>query len=123
MRRRYSMEFKDNEAIYLQIADLICENIIRKRWHVDEKIPSVRQLAIELEVNPNTVMRTFTFLQDNEIIYNKRGIGFYVSLQGIELARKMIKRKFIRNELPHFFKMLDLLDISIEEVINLNKPE
>ena len=73
------MEFKDSQAIYLQIADHICEQVLLNKWQPEERIPSVRELAVMLEVNPNTVMRTCELLQQQEIIYNKRGIGYFIS--------------------------------------------
>jgi GntR family transcriptional regulator len=113
------MEFRDNQAIYLQIADLFCENILLKKWKADEKIPSVREIAVEVEVNPNTAMRTYTYLQDKGIIYNKRGIGFFVSDEGYEKSLSLKKEKFYNQELPVFFKTLRLLGISIKEIENL----
>ena len=65
------MEFRDKQAIYIQIADYFGNNILKDIWKADEKVPSVRQLAVELDVNPNTVMRTYNHLQENNIIYNK----------------------------------------------------
>ena len=56
------MQFRETASIYLQIADYICEKILLKEWKVDERVPSVRELAMQLEVNPNTVMRTYEFL-------------------------------------------------------------
>jgi DNA-binding transcriptional regulator YhcF (GntR family) len=65
------MQFRESQAIYLQIADYVCEKIMLKEWKAEERIPSVRELAVQLEVNPNTVMRTYEFLQQQEIIYNQ----------------------------------------------------
>ena len=76
------MEFKDNEAIYLQIAGYVSELILRGKWPPDSKIPSVRELAGDLQVNPNTVMRTYELLQSQNVLYNKRGIGFFVAPAG-----------------------------------------
>jgi DNA-binding transcriptional regulator YhcF (GntR family) len=70
------MEFRENQAIYLQIAELICERILLKQWASEDKVPSVRELAVQLEVNPNTVMRTYDFLEQKDIIFTKRGMGF-----------------------------------------------
>ncbi len=70
------MEFKDTQAIYLQIVDWMCDNIVKEKWGSDERIPSVRELGVLLEVNPNTVMRAYECLQNQNIIYNKRGVGF-----------------------------------------------
>src|SRR4051794_41162898 len=72
------MQFRESIAIYLQIADYICERVLLKQWKAGERIPAVRELAVQLEVNPNTVMRTFEFLQGQNIIYNQRGIGYFV---------------------------------------------
>jgi len=62
------MDFGDSNAIYLQIADQLSENILLRRWNPGDRIPSVRELAVSIEVNPNTVMRTFNYLQDKGII-------------------------------------------------------
>jgi GntR family transcriptional regulator len=113
------MEFRDNQAIYLQIADLFCENILLRKWKADEKIPSVREIAVEVEVNPNTAMRTYTYLQEKGIIYNKRGIGFFVSDEGYEKSLTLKKEKFYNQEIPLFFKTMVLLGISIKEIENL----
>ena len=91
------MEFRDTRPIYMQIADYFCENILLKNWTGDEKIPSVREIAVMLEVNPNTAMRAFNYMQENDIIYNKRGIGYFVSKEGARKAREL-KKKAFRNE-------------------------
>ena len=72
------MEFREKQAIYLQIAEYVCDQILLKKWLAAEKILSIRDLAIALEVNPNTVQRTYDFLQQLEIISNKRGVGYFV---------------------------------------------
>lgn len=113
------MEFNDREAIYLQIANLICENILSGKWHEEERIPSIRDIAIDTEVNPNTVMRSFSYLQDQSIIYNKRGIGFFVTPGGKQRITEMKKRTFIESELPKVFKTMHLLNIGIDEVAEL----
>ncbi len=110
------MEFRDNEAIYLQIADLVSENILLGKWPAEQKIPSVRDLAVELEVNPNTVMRSYEFLQNQEIIYNKRGLGLFVAPKGKDKVKTYRREHFIRQELPVFFRNIYLLDISQEEL-------
>ncbi|HTD39554.1 MAG TPA: GntR family transcriptional regulator [Mucilaginibacter sp.] len=110
------MEFKDNEAIYLQIAALVCENILTGKWTAGQKILSVRDLAVELEVNPNTVMRSYEFLQAQEIIYNKRGLGLFVAEDGFEKVKAYRKQSFVQQNLPDFFKNIYLLGISIDDI-------
>ncbi len=113
------MNFKNDKAIYLQIADYFYESILTKSMHSDERIPSVRDLAIETEVNPNTVMRTYKYLQDNNIIYNKRGIGYFISEDAYQITHNMKKEEFITEKLPEFFRAMQNLNISISEIENL----
>lgn len=110
------MEFKDNEAIYLQIAAFVCENILTGKWAAGQKILSVRDLAVELEVNPNTVMRSYEFLQGLEIVYNKRGLGLFVAEDGFEKVKAYRKTGFVQQNLPEVFKNMYLLGISMDEI-------
>jgi len=110
------MEFKDNEAIYLQIAAFVCDNILIGKWPPGQKILSVRDLAVELEVNPNTVMRSYEFLQGMEIIYNKRGLGLFVAEDGLEKVKAYRRQTFVQGNLPEFFKNIYLLGISMDEI-------
>lgn len=110
------MEFRDNKAIYLQIAEYVCEHILLGKWKIDEKIPSVREMAVDLEVNPNTVMRTYEFLQQKNIISNKRGIGFFVAEDALNNVRSYRKTQFMNDELPVVFRNVYLLNIGFDEL-------
>ena len=110
------MEFKDKQAIYLQIADYLCEQILLGKWPPGERIPSVRDLAGMLEVNPNTVMRTYDFLQNKEIIYNKRGIGYSADENALSKILSYRKERFLEIEMPEVFRTLHILNISMEEL-------
>jgi GntR family transcriptional regulator len=110
------MEFKNNEAIYLQIAGLVCENILTGKWTAGQKILSVRDLAVELEVNPNTVMRSYELLQELLIVYNRRGQGLFVAEDGLERVIAWRKENFVRQDLPEFFKNIHLLEIPMDEI-------
>ena len=113
------MEFKDTQAIYLQIGDYVCEQILLGRWNEGDRILSVRELGVDLQVNPNTVMRTFDFLQNIEIIFNKRGVGYFVAEQAKEKIIKYRRNQFTEHELPVFFKNISLLGMSFDEVRTL----
>ncbi|MBI9070889.1 MAG: GntR family transcriptional regulator [Melioribacteraceae bacterium] len=113
------MDFSSNNAIYIQIAEYICENIILKKWNTGERIPSVRELSDTLKVNPNTIMKTFTFLQEKEIISNRRGIGYFVSDAGFSNARNYKKEKFINTDLENFFNSVYLLNIDFNDLKNI----
>lgn len=110
------MEFKGNQPIYMQIADYFCENILTQEWKENEKIPSVREIAVLVEVNPNTAIRAYTFLQDQGIIYNKRGIGYFVAEDGYSKALDMRKGEFIRKDVPVFFKTMNLLKLTFADL-------
>ena len=113
------MDFVNKQPIYMQIADYFCENIIRKEWKENEKIPSVREIAIQVEVNPNTAIRAYTFLQDQGIIYNKRGIGYFVAEDGYQKALEIRKEEFVHKDLPNLSKTMDLLSLKLDDVIQL----
>ena len=110
------MQFRESIAIYLQIADYICERILLQQWKAGERIPAVRELAVQIEVNPNTVMRTYEFLQGQNIIYNQRGIGYFVSPDAINLAMKYRKTEFIEKELPSLFRNMYMLGMNMDEL-------
>jgi len=110
------MEFRDDQAIYLQIADTFCENILLRKWKALDRIPSVRDVAVEIEVNPNTVVRTYIYLQEKGIIFNKRGVGYFVSEDGEEKTIALLKEKFVFTELPRFFKTMHLLNLSLDDM-------
>lgn len=109
------MDFKDQQAIYLQIADYVCENILLKKWPAGEKIISIRELAINIEVNPNTVQRAYDFLQQKEIISNKRGIGYFIENDADKKIKAYRKDLFFESELPGVFKNMFLLGVSVKE--------
>ena len=109
------MDFKDQQAIYLQIADYVCENILLKKWPAGEKIISIRELAISIEVNPNTVQRAYDFLQQKEIISNKRGIGYFIESDADKKIKSYRKDLFFENELPAVFKNMFLLGVGLKE--------
>jgi GntR family transcriptional regulator len=110
------MQFRESIAIYLQIADYICERILLKQWKAGERIPAVRELAVQLEVNPNTVMRTYEFLQGQNIIYNQRGIGYFVGADAVKNATQYRKTEFIEKELPNIFRNVYMLGMDIDEL-------
>lgn len=110
------MQFRETQSIYLQIADYVCEKILLKEWLQGERIPSVRELAVQLEVNPNTIMRTYEFLQQESIIFNQRGIGFFAANDALEQAARYRRDLFIEKDLPQVFRSLFLLGMDPEEL-------
>jgi GntR family transcriptional regulator len=113
------MVFRQNEAIYQQIADLACENVLSGAWKAGDRVPSVRELAGEIEVNPNTVVRTYAYLQDQGIIQNQRGLGYYVADHAPEVTRELMRRTFVSRDLPRVFRTMDLLGMGVDELRGL----
>jgi GntR family transcriptional regulator len=110
------MDFKENPAIYIQIAEYVCEQILLKKWKLGDKIISIRELAVLMEVNPNTVQRAYDFLQQRNIICNKRGIGYFVENDAMERILSFRREQFIENELPVFMRNIYLLKIDFKEI-------
>ncbi len=110
------MNYHTNQSIFIQIADQICDRVLNGTYLPDNRIPSVRELAVEMEVNPNTVMRSFERLQNHGIIYNKRGIGYFISQEAREKIRKMRHNHFVEEVLPSVFKEMFLLEVGIDEL-------
>jgi DNA-binding transcriptional regulator YhcF (GntR family) len=113
------MEFKENPAIYIQIAEYVCEQILVKKWNLGDKIISIRDLAIKMEVNPNTVQRAYDFLQQKDIITNKRGVGFFIEEDAMDRILGFRREQFMENELPVFMRNMYLLKIDFKEIKSL----
>jgi|SRR5579859_3668738 len=111
------MEFRDNEAIYLQIGGYVSQNILLGKWPAEHRLPSVRDLAMELQVNLNTVMRSYEYLQSLGVIYIKRGLGFFVAPDGYEKVKAFKKERFIQQDLAAFFTNVHLLHIDKKEIL------
>lgn len=110
------MDFKRQKAIYIQIADYLLENILAGVLTKGDKVQSVREMAATVQVNPNTVVRSFNYLQDREIIVNQRGIGYFVADDALEKTQALKREIFVQQDLPEVFKMMNLLNMSFEDV-------
>lgn len=113
------MEFKGTKAIFMQIADIMLEKVLNGTWPQGERIPSVRELAIQVEVNPNTAMRAFAYLQGEDVIHNKRGVGYFVSDDAVIKALRIKKEEFGSEYLPHFLEQARIVGFTVEELIQL----
>lgn len=115
------MDFTDRQPIYKQISDYFCKQILEKKWEPDDRVPSVREIAVQMEVNPNTAMRAFQILQEQEILINKRGIGHFIAEGAYQKTVELQRNEFIGNDLPVFFKKMKLLGFSCKELEKLYK--
>ena len=111
------MEFDPNKPIYIQIADNLCERILSGAFQPGSRIPSVREWGASIGVNPNTVARSYDLLADRKVIFNQRGIGFFVADDAIEVIRESERRKFLEEELPLLRSRAALLGIDLTDYI------
>ena len=98
--------------IYLQIAQQIKTAVAMGRLQPEDPLPSVRQLAVGLAVNPNTVARAYLDLEIEGVIYKRQGAGTFVSEQGVEMSKG--ERRRVLNE---------LLEKALVEGVNLGLTE
>ena len=110
------MDFRQNQPIYLQIAEYVCEQILLEKWKLGDKILSIRDIAVAMEVNPNTVQRAYDFLQQLGIITNKRGVGYFTEEDAMEKILTFRREQFMENELPVFLRNLYLLKIDMKDL-------
>mgnify|MGYP000426638729 FL=1 len=113
------MTFKENKPIYLQIADRIMDEILQHVYEEEGRILSVREYAGVVEVNANTVVRTYDYLQNQGIIYNKRGLGYFVSTGAAQKIVALRKETFLQQVLPDVFKEMYLLHIPMETLAEM----
>ena len=113
------MEYSEHKPIYLQNVDLMQEKILRGEWREEERIPSVREMGVMVGVNPNTIVRSYQLLESQEIIYNTRGLGYFVKEGAVVRIKDNVKNEFIATELPQFKAKAQMLGITKEELIKL----
>jgi DNA-binding transcriptional regulator YhcF (GntR family) len=115
------MIFTNDKAIYIQMADRLCDEILSGVYKDDDRIPSVREYAVLLEVNTNTAVKAYEQLAREEIIYNKRGLGYFVTPGAKKQILKARKQEFMKERLPELFRQMNLLDITMDDVAEAYK--
>lgn len=111
------MMFNNDKPIFQQMADRLCDEILALTYQDDERIPSVREYAVMLEVNTNTAVKAYEQLSRENIIYNKRGLGYYVTPGAREQILKQRRKAFLEQQLPELFRQMNLLGLGIEDVV------
>jgi DNA-binding transcriptional regulator YhcF (GntR family) len=110
------MMFNSDKPIFLQMADRLCDEILADKYKDDDRIPSVREYAVLLEVNTNTAVKAYDELARANIIYNKRGLGYFVTKGAKKQILKERKHVFMKEQLPELFRQMQLLGITLEDV-------
>lgn len=110
------MDFSENKPIYLQLADQIMDEVERREYTPGGRLPSVREYASSTGVNANTVMRTYTWLQQENIIFNKRGIGYFLEENAREKVIKARRERFFDKIIPQLVKRMKALGITLDDI-------
>jgi DNA-binding transcriptional regulator YhcF (GntR family) len=110
------MTFSNDKAIYVQMADRLCDEILAGKYQDDDRIPSVREYSVLLEVNTNTAVKAYDELARANIIYNRRGLGYFVTPGAKKQILKERKKEFMKERLPELFRQMRLLGITLEDV-------
>ena len=108
--------FTNDKPIFQQMADRLCDEILAMTYQDDDRIPSVREYAVMLEVNTNTAVKAYEQLSRANIIYNKRGMGYYVTPGARELILQERRKAFLEQTLPELFRQMRLLGLSMKDV-------
>ena len=119
-----SIDFKSTKGIFLQIAENICRQILEGTLKAGDRVPSVRDLAADFEVNRNTVLRTYALLDETGVFENRRGVGFFVSAKAVKIIRASERKEFYAEDLPEFIqkvKLLKLTEADLPELMNILK--
>ena len=110
------MNFTNDKPIYIQMADRLMDEILADKYKDDDRIPSVREYAVLLEVNTNTAVKAYDELARANIIYNKRGLGYFVTPGAKKQIMTERKKEFMKERLPELFRQMKLLGITLEDV-------
>lgn len=113
------MDFNESKNIFLQIEEWLNNRILEGKVLPGDRIPSVRELAEEMEVNRNTVMRTYSTMENKGILENKRGIGFFVANEAPKIIQNLQKREFFEKELPRLMERIKLLRLTSNDLTDL----
>ena len=105
------MDFNSNKPIYLQIAESLYDRILSGELGGEDRIPSVREYGAMLGVNPNTMMRSYDKLLGEGIVYNKRGIGYFIAPDAREKVLARQREEFLKKEVPAILDRLALLGL------------
>lgn len=112
-------QFTNDRPVYLQIMDVIKQRIISGEYKAGDKLPAVRELAQEAQVNPNTMQKALSELEREELIFAQRTSGRYVTYDDKMILN--LKEGKAMNVISDFMEKMIALGYSVEEIINMIK--
>ena len=112
---------QDNKPVYLQLADVLMDDIVSRKYTDDGRVPSVREFAADHQVNVNTVARTYEYLTQRDIIYTRRGMGYFVWSGAAARVAEMRRQEFLNHDMGYFFGIMRSFGMTPDELSNLYK--
>ncbi|HHV74207.1 MAG TPA: GntR family transcriptional regulator [Thermoanaerobacterium sp.] len=113
------VEFNEKMPIYIQIMDMIKRDIVTKKLNGGDKLPSVREMAESLKVNPNTVQRAYQELERENVTYTQRGMGTFITENTEKLAS--LKREMAKEIAESFVTGMRSLGFNSNEILEIIK--
>jgi GntR family transcriptional regulator len=113
------MNYKPNYPIYLQVADFICEKVLKDEWRDGDKLPALKDLAVTTSVNPNTVIKALGYLVDNNILSTQRGVGYFMTDNARAITLELKRKQFVDEVLPEMFSSMDLLGLGLYDLTKI----
>lgn len=110
------MNFKDPLPIFVQIAERLSDEILAGTYPPDGRVPGVREYAALLEVNPNTAVKSYDLLAQRGVLYNRRGLGYFVAPQAQDIIRNTRRTEFFTTDLPELFRRMRQLGITPDDL-------
>jgi GntR family transcriptional regulator len=111
------MRFNSERPIFAQIEEILAGRVLDGSLRPGERLPSARELASSLEVNPNTAARALQALADSGLARCERGTGYFVADEGPSLALATRRERFFDEELPRLFARMDELGVAPAELL------
>ncbi|MBU9723713.1 MULTISPECIES: GntR family transcriptional regulator [Bacillaceae] len=112
-----AIQFDQNRPIYIQLMEFFYRKICRSELKVGEKLPSVRETAIQVEVNPNTVSRAYMEMEREKVVVTKRGQGTFVTEDNEVI--KDLREKIAENQVDAFLVGMVQIGFTEEDIISI----
>ncbi|AGL02560.1 GntR family transcriptional regulator [Desulfoscipio gibsoniae] len=107
--------FNNTQPIYLQIIQRLCHQVVRGELKAGDKLPSMRELSLQVGVNPNTVQRVYTELERLDITETRRGLGTFVT--GNEARLRQLREEMMSEQINSFIKDMKGMGFTPAEII------
>lgn len=109
----------NNKPLYLQCADWVMDAVASSTFAPESRVPGVRELAASQQINIGTAQKSYEYLAQHGVIYNKRGMGYYVHPDGPERVVALRKAEFMNHDMEYFFGRIKTIGISPEQLMQL----